>query len=189
MLIGQDPLAEKAAVGHRGAHGPGARIRPCWVTWGLVLYSSAEDAPTEGWNEDRDGGWLHTATSSCHFVLIRLVTMEQLDYGEEDRAVLLKACGCYGEHSRLPQAKAQDLAQMPPPVPTQLLEMGLKCSCLQTIVTLFVQINQALSLGMAGRGLLQVGAPTQQPGLTRPKLSAKVARACCPRQGPLCGHP
>ena len=88
---------EKAAVGHRGAHGPGARIRPCWVTWGLVLYSSMEDAPTEGWNEDRNGGWLHTATSSCRFVLIRLVTMERLNYGEEDRAVLLKACACYRE--------------------------------------------------------------------------------------------
>lgn len=86
-------------MGHRGAHGPGARIRPCWVTWGLVLYSSMEDAPTEGWNEDRNGGWLHTATSSCRFVLIRLVTMERLNYGEEDRAVLLKACACYREHS------------------------------------------------------------------------------------------
>jgi len=176
-------------MGHRGAYGPGARTRPCWLTWGLFLTWAQRMRPqraiTRREHRAGDGGWLHTGTSSCHFVLIRLVTTEQLDYREEDRSVLLKVYGYYGEHSRLPQARAQDPGQTLPPAPTQPLETGLKCSCLQTMFTLFVKINQALSLGLAGWGILQVGEPTQQPGLARPKLSAKVARACCPRQGPL----
>lgn len=120
-----------------------------------------------------DGGWFHTGTSSCHFVLIRLVTMEPPDYREEDRSVLLKAYGYYGEHSRLPKARAQDPAQTLPPAPTQP----------RNGAQVLLSANHVHPV--AGWGLLQVGEPTQQPGLARPKLSAKVARACCPRQGPL----
>lgn len=47
--------AEEAATGHRAAHGPWARTRPCWVTWGPVPYSYTEDTPTEDCNQERRG--------------------------------------------------------------------------------------------------------------------------------------
>lgn len=47
--------AEEAATGHRAAHGPWARTRPCWVTWGPVPYSYTEDTPTEDCNQERCG--------------------------------------------------------------------------------------------------------------------------------------